>query len=162
MIYWHQERNHQDMANSPTMQGVFGFLMSSIGTRLKTVWAGKLSWNWKLDLKFKSQLHRNFFQSITDVIRPYGCVVMWIQDLEDDTVVENRGVDAMYSAVTSMIHDIRTEDKEAKKDAVHRTTGISKHWMIESFSGLKLATGKPLLWIPKENAYLIFPEWIED
>jgi hypothetical protein len=40
MIPQHQEQNHQATANSPTVYGVLGFLMSPIGTSLTTVWAG--------------------------------------------------------------------------------------------------------------------------
>jgi hypothetical protein len=36
------EQNYQVTANSPTVHGVLGFLMSLICTRLKTMWAGKL------------------------------------------------------------------------------------------------------------------------
>jgi len=42
MIPYHPERKHQVTANSPTVHGVLAFLMSPIGTRLRTVWAGKL------------------------------------------------------------------------------------------------------------------------
>jgi len=42
VIPQHPERNHQVMANAPTLHGVVGFLMSPISTGRKTVWAGTL------------------------------------------------------------------------------------------------------------------------
>jgi len=43
---------------------------------------------------------------------------MWLfsgtpEDPEDETVMEKHGADALYSAVKSLIHAIRTEDEEA-------------------------------------------------
>ena len=46
--------------------------MSSIGVRLKTVWAGKLRWMRKLYSNFKSQLHRDSIHSMTAVFRWCG------------------------------------------------------------------------------------------
>jgi len=58
------------MANSHTVYGVVGFLISPIGIRLKTVWAGKLRYMQKLHSNFKSQLHRDSIHSMTGVCRP--------------------------------------------------------------------------------------------
>jgi hypothetical protein len=35
------------------------------------------------------------------------------EDSEDDTVMEKHGAEALYSAVKSLMHAIRTKDKEA-------------------------------------------------
>jgi len=61
------------MANSPSVRGVLGFLMSPICIRLETVWAGTLRWIRKLDSKFMSPLHRNSIHSRTGVITRCGC-----------------------------------------------------------------------------------------
>ena len=61
------------MANSPTVHGVLGILMSPIGIRRTTVWAGKLRWMRELDSNFKSQLHGDSIHSMTGVFRRCGC-----------------------------------------------------------------------------------------
>ena len=38
---------------------------------------------------------------------------------------------------------------------------IAKPWTIRRWSELKLANGKPLIWIPQENTHLIDLEWTE-
>jgi hypothetical protein len=53
---------------------------------------------------------------------------MWLfsnvpEDPEDDTVIDQHGADVLYSSVKSLMHAIRTEDKEAQQDAAH--------WMIQ-------------------------------
>jgi len=53
---------------------------------------------------------------------------MWLfsgapEDPEDETVMEMHGADALYSAVKSLMHAIRTEDQDAQQDAAH--------WMIQ-------------------------------
>jgi len=50
---------------------------------------------------------------------------MWLfsgtpEDPEDETVIEMHGADALYSAVKSLMHAIRTEDQNAQQDAAHR------------------------------------------
>jgi len=92
---------------------------------------------------------------------------MWLfsgapDDPEDETVKEKHGADALYSAVKSLMHAIRTEDEEAQQDAAHRMIQIAKPWTIRRWSESKLANGKPLVRIPKENAHLIDLEWTED
>jgi len=50
---------------------------------------------------------------------------MWLfsgapEDPEEETVMEMHGADALYSAVKSLMHVIRTEDQDAQQDAAHR------------------------------------------
>jgi hypothetical protein len=92
---------------------------------------------------------------------------MWLfsgapEDPEDETVMEMHGADALYSAVKSLMHAIRTEDQDAQQDAAHRMIQIAKPWTIRRWSESKLANGKPLVRIPKENAHLVDLEWTED
>jgi len=92
---------------------------------------------------------------------------MWLfsgapEDPEDETVMEMHGADALYSAVKSLMHAIRTEDEEAQQDAAHRMIKIAKPWIIRRWSEWKLANGKPLVRIPKENAHLVDLEWTEE
>jgi hypothetical protein len=76
-------------------------------------------------------------------------------DAEDDTVKETHGAEALYSAVKSLMHAIRTENEEAQWNAAHRMIQIAKPWTIRWWSELRLANGKPLVWIPKQKAHLI-------
>jgi len=73
MIPWHPERNHQTMANSPTVHWVSGFLTSPVSTRLESICAGRLQRMRKLDSNFKSHLHQDTTHSITGVIWQCGC-----------------------------------------------------------------------------------------
>jgi hypothetical protein len=43
---------------------------------------------------------------------------------EDDTVMGKHGAETLYSALKSLMHAVRTEDKEAQQDAAH--------WMIQN------------------------------
>jgi len=83
-------------------------------------------------------------------------------DPEDDTVMEKHGAEALYLAVKSLMHAIRTGNKEAQQDAAHRMIQIAKPRIIRRWSESKVANGKPLVWIVKENAHLIDLEWTED
>jgi len=92
---------------------------------------------------------------------------MWLfsgvrKDPEDDTVMEKHGAEALYSAVKSLMHAIQTKDEEAQQDVAHRIIQIANPWTIRRWSESKLANGKPLIWIPKENAHLIDLEWTEE
>jgi len=92
---------------------------------------------------------------------------MWLvsgapDDPEDETVKEKHGADAVYSAVKSSMHAIRTEDEEVQQDAAHRIIQTAKPWTIWRWSESKLANRKPLVRTPKENAHLIDLEWTED
>jgi len=85
---------------------------------------------------------------------------MWLfsgapEDPEDETVMEMHCADALYSAVKSLMHAIWTEDQDAQQDAAHRMIQIAKPWTIRRWSESKLANGKPLVRIPKENAPLV-------
>jgi len=46
--------------------------------------------------------------------------------------------------------------------AAHHMIQIAKPWTIRRWSESKLANGKPLVWIPKENAHLVDLKWTED
>jgi len=81
---------------------------------------------------------------------------------EDETVKEKHGADALYTAVKSLMHAIRTEDEEAQQDAAHRVIQIAKPWTIWRWSESKLANRKPLVRIPIKNVHLIDLEWTED
>jgi len=70
--------------------------------------------------------------------------------------------DAVYSAVKSLMHAIRTEDEHHQQDATHRMIQIAKLWTIMRSSELKIANGKPLVRIPKENAHLVDLVWTEE
>jgi len=92
---------------------------------------------------------------------------MWLfsgapEDPEDETVMEMLSANALYSAVKSSMHAIRTEDQDAQQDAVHRMIQIAKPWTIRTWSESRHANGNPLVWIPKENAHLVDLEWTED
>ena len=92
---------------------------------------------------------------------------MWLfsgapEDPEDDTVMEKYGAEALYSAVKSLMHAIWTEEDEAQQDAAHRMIQIAKRWTIRRWSELKLANGKPPVWIPKKDAHLMDLEWTEE
>jgi len=57
------------MADSHTVHGRLGFLMSLIGTRQKIAWAGELRQMRELDSNFKSLQRWDSIHSITGVIR---------------------------------------------------------------------------------------------
>jgi len=60
------------------------------------------------------------------------------------------------------MHAIWTKDKEAQHDAAHWMIQIAEPWMIRQSSESKLANGKPLIRIPKDNAHLIDLKWTEE
>jgi hypothetical protein len=84
------------------------------------------------------------------------------EDPADETVIEMHSADALYSAVKSLMHAIRTEDQDAQQDAAHRMIQITKPWTIRWGSESKLANGKPLVRIPKQNAHLVDLQCTED
>jgi len=93
--------------------------------------------------------------------------VMWLfsgasDDPEAEIVKDKRAADALYSAVKSLMHAIRTEDEEAQPDAAHQIIQIAKPWTMRTWSESKLANRKPPLRIPKENPHLIDLKWNED
>jgi hypothetical protein len=83
-------------------------------------------------------------------------------DPEDDTVIAQHGADALYCAVKSLIHAIRTKDQEAQQDVAHRMIQILKPSTIRRWSESKLGNRNPLLRIPTENAHLVDLESTED
>jgi len=92
---------------------------------------------------------------------------MWLfsgvpKDPEVQTVMEKHGTDALYSAVKSLMNAILTEDQDAKQDVTHQMIQIAKPWTIRGCSESKLANGKPLVRIPKENANLVDLDWTEE
>jgi len=85
---------------------------------------------------------------------------MWLfsgapEDPEDEIVMEMHEADALYSAVKSLMHAIRTEDQDARQDAAHWMIQKATPWTIRGWSESKLANGKPLVRIPIENAHLL-------
>ena len=76
-------------------------------------------------------------------------------------MMEKHGADALYSAVKSLMHAIHTKDEDAQKDAAHRMIQSAKPWTIRRWSDSKLANGKPLVWIPKEDSHHGDLEWTE-
>jgi hypothetical protein len=76
--------------------------------------------------------------------------------------MDRHGADELYSAVIRLMHAIRTEDKEAQQDVAQRMIENEKPWTRRRWSESKLANGKPLVLIRKENAHLVDLEWTED
>jgi len=92
---------------------------------------------------------------------------MWLlcgvpEDPEDVTLMEKDGANALYSAVMSLMHAIRTEDEDAQHDATHWMSQIAKPLAIRRWLESKLANGKPLVRIPKEIAHYVDLEWTAD
>jgi len=92
---------------------------------------------------------------------------MWLfsgapEDPEDDTVMEKHGAEALYSAVKSLMHAIRTIDDEDQQDVPHRMIQIAKRWTIRQWSESKLTNAKRHVRIPKEKAHLIDLKWTEE
>jgi len=84
-----------------------------------------------------------------------------LEDPEDDTVMEKHGAEAQYSAVKSSRYAIQTPDEYAPHTAAHWLIKSAKPWTIRTWSAMKPANGKPLVWIRKENAHLIDLKWTE-
>jgi hypothetical protein len=92
---------------------------------------------------------------------------MWLfsdapEDPADENVMKMLGADALYSAVKCLMHAIRTEDQDAQQDAAHRMIQIGRPLTIRRWSESKLANGKPLVQIPKQNAHVVDLEWTQD
>jgi hypothetical protein len=98
----------------------------------------------------------------------YWCFqTMWLfsgapEDPEDETVMDQHGADALYSAVKCLRHAVWTGDKKPQQDVAHRMIQIAIPWTITRWSESKLANGTPLVQIWKENAHLVDLEWTED
>jgi hypothetical protein len=103
------------------------------------------------------------FHSLYDWCYP----TMWLfsgapENPGDKTVMEMHGADALYSAVKGLMHAIRNEDQDAQQDAAHRMFQFAEPWMRRRWSEEKLANGKPLVRILKQNAHLVDLKWTED
>ena len=77
-------------------------------------------------------------------------------------MMEQHGAEALNSIGKSLMHAIRTKHRESQQDVAHRVIQIAKPWMIRRWSESKLANGKPLVWIPTEDAHLIDLEWTQE
>jgi len=84
------------------------------------------------------------------------------EDPVDETVVAEHGAEALYSAVKSLMHAIRTEEEEAQLDAVHWMIQIAKSWTIRWWLESKFANGKPPVRIPTENIHRIDLKWTDE
>jgi hypothetical protein len=92
---------------------------------------------------------------------------MWLfsgapENPEDETVMEMNGTDALYSAVKSLMHAIRTEAQDVQQNAAQWMIQIVKPWTIMRWSESKLGNGKPLVQIPKVYAHRVDLEWTEN
>jgi hypothetical protein len=93
--------------------------------------------------------------------------MMWLfsgepEDPEDDTVMEKHCAEALYSAVKSLMHGIRTNSEEAQQVLAHGIVQMTKPWTIRWWSESKVANGTLLVRILKDNAHLIDLEWTEE
>jgi hypothetical protein len=84
------------------------------------------------------------------------------EDPEDETVIGNHGAKALNSAVKSLMHAIWTVEQDTQQDAGPRMIQIGKYWTIRRWPESRLANGKPLVQIQKQNAHLIDLERTED
>jgi hypothetical protein len=78
----------------------------------------------------------------------YDCCfqTMWVfsgalDDLEDETWMEQHGTEALNSTVKSLMHAFRTEAQDAKQDATYQMIQIAKPWIIRRWSESKLGNG---------------------
>jgi len=84
------------------------------------------------------------------------------EDADNDSAMQKLGGVELYSAVKSLMHDIRTKDEEAQQDTAHWMTKIPKLWMISWWRQSALLNGKPLIHIPQDTAHLIDLRWTEE
>lgn len=66
---------------------------------------------------------------------------MWLvsdtpDDLQDDTMREKHGTEALNSTVNCLLHGIQTEDQEARNDISHHVLRFAQPWTMSR--GLKL------------------------
>jgi len=128
----------------------------------------KNSVSWQIamnvNIGFKRQLTATpGFHSLCD----YCFQTMWLisgapEDPDDDSEMETHSAEALYSAMKSWMHAIRTKDAEAQQEVAHRMIQNAKPWTIRCWSESKLANGKPLSRILKESTHLIHLEWTEE
>ena len=83
-------------------------------------------------------------------------------DPENDSVMEKHGANVLSTAVKSLMHAIRPENHDAQQHAPHQMIQIAKPWTVRRLSEWKVANGKPIVCIPKENAHLVDLEGNED
>jgi len=81
---------------------------------------------------------------------------------EDDTGIEKHNTNALYSNVKSTMYDIQTANHDTQLDAAPNNIRIAKRWRIHRWLQSKLAYGKLLVQILKENAHHVDREWTED
>jgi hypothetical protein len=73
---------------------------------------------------------------------------------EDETVLENHCAKARNSAVNSGMHTIQANHNDTPQDAAHQLIHIATHWTRRGCPESKLAYGKPLDGLLKENTHL--------
>jgi SNF2 family DNA or RNA helicase len=93
----------------------------------------KNSVGWQIEMNakigFKLQVTATpGFHSLYDLCHQ----TMWLfsgvpDDPEDDMVMEQHRADALYFAVKSLMHPIRTEDEEVQQDAAHWSIQFARH-----------------------------------
>ena len=136
----------------PSSNGQLSYCAWSFGSFDESHWyktKNCASWHIAMNAKigFKLQVTATpRFHSLYD----WCYLTMWLfsgapDDPEDKTVKEKHDADALNSAVHSLMHAIRTEDKEAQQDVVRRMIQIAKPWTIARWSESKLANGKLLV-----------------
>jgi hypothetical protein len=76
--------------------------------------------------------------------------------------MEMHSADAQYTILKSLIHAIRTEDKDTQQHTAHQMIQIAKPRTIKWQSEWKLGNEKPLFRLLKENAHHVDLEWNED
>jgi len=76
-----------------------------------------------------------------------------------DSVMQNDGTEALYSAVKSVVLAIRTEDRKAQQHATHWMIQVTKPWTISGWSDSILAYVELFVRVPKYNAHRIAPQW---
>jgi len=74
---------------------------------------------------------------------------------QDNTVSEKHAAEALDSAVKSLIHAIRTENKQVQQVVGHQTMQIAKPFPIRRRREMKLENGKTLVMIMEEHAHLV-------
>jgi hypothetical protein len=83
-------------------------------------------------------------------------------DPEDDTVMENHGTNAHFSAGMSLVQVILTADHDAQQHAANRMTQIAKRRNIRWWSKLNPTNGIAFVWILDGNTHLVDIKWLED
>jgi len=74
---------------------------------------------------------------------------------EDDTVMEKKCTEALYSAMKSLVHAIQTEDTAAQQDTAHYMIPFANSLMRRRRLESTLRIGKSLHMISKKIVYLL-------